>query len=75
MRFRYFDESRSEWIEAKNPVLFPDRYISINGNEPAPLEDYGDYVLLPDAPKRMRRDAPQDRRLCNRIICLRRIRA
>ena len=25
--------------------ILPDRYVSVNGNEPTPIEDYGDYEL------------------------------
>lgn len=29
-------------------VIFPDRYISYNGNEPIPFEDVGDCLLTED---------------------------
>ena len=29
-------------------VVHPDRYISVNGNEPTPFEDYGDCTLRVD---------------------------
>lgn len=28
-----------------NFKILPDRYISVNGNEPCPIEDLGDYML------------------------------
>lgn len=29
----------------ENFKLLPDRYISVNDNEPLPIEDYGNYLL------------------------------
>jgi hypothetical protein len=30
----------------KNFKLLPDNYIQVGNNEPAPIEDYGDYMLF-----------------------------
>lgn len=29
----------------ENFTLLPDRYISVNGEEPQPIEDFGNYLL------------------------------
>lgn len=29
-------------------TLLPDRYIRIKGQEPTPIEDYGNYLLTPE---------------------------
>jgi hypothetical protein len=43
-----FNDGNFRKIPSSSLKLLPDRYISINGNEPVPLEDYGDYLLSPD---------------------------
>jgi len=30
----------------KNFILLPNSYISVNGNEPTPIEDYGEWALF-----------------------------
>jgi hypothetical protein len=43
-----FNDGNFRKISSSDFKLLPDRCISVNGNEPAPLEDYGDYLLSPD---------------------------
>ncbi|MBD3260930.1 MAG: hypothetical protein GF334_04510 [Candidatus Altiarchaeales archaeon] len=37
--------SDGEWHRYTDVQILPNRYVSVNGNEPTPIEDYGDYRL------------------------------